>query len=1099
LMDLYDNIDSLRHTPKLLDKTIFFEDDENIEIAERSEFQDLSNVIDYWKDELPRHNLLPLSADYEISTSDYAEKELTKTACKREKQIDTYQESPGEKTVKFISFYLPQYHPIPENDQWWGKGFTEWTNVAKARPLFQGHYQPHLPADLGFYDLRLPEAREAQAELAKKYGISGFCYYHYWFNGKRLLDYPLQQVLKSGKPDFPFCLCWANENWTRAWHGRQGEILIGQDYSVKDDRNHIKWLLNIFKDKRYIRINNKPLMLIYLTTDLPNAARTTDIWRNEAYKMGEELYLCKVESAPWEYGNPALNGFDASVEFQPDWGKMGSPNGQLDGGHRVFEYEKIVEKMISKPIPPYKRFPCVTPMWDNSPRKKQSAVIFANSTPDLYEKWLSSVISKIDKFNLDENIIFINAWNEWAEGNHLEPDAKNGKSYLYATKKSLSIATSQSNQFSTKFVSIVISTLNQLDYTKACLKSIQKFTEESHEIIFVDNGSTDGTRDFLKNLADSTEHIQLILNETNSGFAAGKNLAIKKAKGDYILILNSDVVVTENWLDRMIQHIEQYPEIGMVGPMSNSASSYQRLKIVPYGDDMNAMHMFAKDYTAANFGKRNNILKLDSFCLLIKKDVFDIIGSLDENYGNGDFEDDDLCLQAAIAGYNSIIAHDVFVHHYNSISLKDNSIDLVTTAEANHQRFREKWQGVVEFNGDEHSVQITKELQLNKLLELGENKFIEGNLRNAVKIFERTLQLDPSNSETLNNLGVIQWQLGAAPSAIKTFQQALSSDPQNSDALYNLVQVAKETGRTDLTSIYLKENDNKVLSDYEDTSGLEKEVYCIWIVNVPGNIHHTFDEIALGLKAAFRKLGFDAPVVTDPDNISGTAIVLGCNRLAKLQISELPENIILYNLEQVQPNSPWLNDNYLELLRSHPVWDYSNINMKELEKIGVTDVTHCGIGYEPELTKIPQIEEDIDVLFYGSINDRRKQILEALKESGLNIVTLFGAYGGKRDEYIARAKIILNIHYYEAKLFEIVRISYLLANKKFIISEPGSDIEFEKIFDGGIVFSKIEDIANDCHKYLKNENFRKAVATKGFEIFKNHSQSDFLKKVIKTH
>ena len=403
--------------------------------------------------------------------------------------------------VRAIAFYLPQYHPIPENDQWWGKGFTEWTNVAKARPLFPGHHQPHLPADLGFYDLRLPATREAQAEMAKQYGISGFCYYHYWFNGKRLLHQIFDEVLATGKPDFPFCLCWANENWTRAWDGRQGEVLIDQKYSEEDDRNHIRWLLKVFTDKRYIRIDKKPLMLIYLAKNIPNAARTMDIWREEAKINGEELYLCKVESAPWEYGNPHLSGFDACVEFQPDWGNLGPVKRQLQNGHVLYDYPAVVERMLNKPIPPYKRFPCVTPMWDNSPRRKQAALIIDNSTPDQYERWLRSVIGKLEALNLDDNIVFINAWNEWGEGNHLEPDAKNGKAYLEATKKALSITSHQLKTVTKELVSIVILTFNQLEYTIKCVESIEKHTPEPYEIIFVDNGSSDGTRDYLKGYA----------------------------------------------------------------------------------------------------------------------------------------------------------------------------------------------------------------------------------------------------------------------------------------------------------------------------------------------------------------------------------------------------------------------------------------------------------------------------------------------------------------------------------------------------------------------------------------------------------------------
>src|ERR1700682_5554230 len=184
-------------------------------------------------------------------------------------------------TCKLISMYLPQFHPIPENDEWWGTGFTEWANVTKARPKYRKHYQPHLPSDLGFYDLRLSETREAQAELAKRYGIHGFCYYHYWFNGKRLLERPFTEVLASGNPDFPFCLCWANENWTRRWDGREQETLLRQRYSPEDDRAHIRALLPAFEDARYIRVEGKPFFVVYRTGHMPDPRRTAEIWREE--------------------------------------------------------------------------------------------------------------------------------------------------------------------------------------------------------------------------------------------------------------------------------------------------------------------------------------------------------------------------------------------------------------------------------------------------------------------------------------------------------------------------------------------------------------------------------------------------------------------------------------------------------------------------------------------------------------------------------------------------------------------------------------------------------------------------------------------------
>ena len=188
---------------------------------------------------------------------------------------------------RIIAFYLPQYHPFPENDEWWGKGFTEWRNVVKARPLYRGHYQPHLPADLGFYDLRVPEVRQQQADMARMYGINGFCYYHYWFNGHQLMERPLEEMLSSGNPDFPFMLCWANENWTRAWDGGSRHILIAQNYSEEDDRAHIRYLLdNVFSDSRYIRVDGKPVFLIYRSMLFPNMKETIRVWREEASSKG---------------------------------------------------------------------------------------------------------------------------------------------------------------------------------------------------------------------------------------------------------------------------------------------------------------------------------------------------------------------------------------------------------------------------------------------------------------------------------------------------------------------------------------------------------------------------------------------------------------------------------------------------------------------------------------------------------------------------------------------------------------------------------------------------------------------------------------------
>jgi hypothetical protein len=339
-----------------------------------------------------------------------------------------------------LAFYLPQYHPIPENDEWWGKGFTEWRNVTKARPLFPGHYQPHVPGELGYYDLRVPEVREAQAELAREHGIHGFIYYHYWFHGRRLLERPFEEVLASGAPDFPFALCWANEEWTRGWDAQTGHVLVRQEFSEEDDRAHIQYLLRAFKDPRYITIDGRPLLLIYRPTLVPDLKRTTELWRQEVRKAGfPDLYLCWVESwgpPPGDQG-PTPFGLDASVGFMPLRGDEVHAPLETLRGHRVLDYQSAATAEIKHLDRPYKRFPSVMVGWDNTARRARGATIFQGATPAHYEQWLQATADSLVDVRPEENYLFILAWNEWAEGNHLEPDQRYGRAFLEATRSVL--------------------------------------------------------------------------------------------------------------------------------------------------------------------------------------------------------------------------------------------------------------------------------------------------------------------------------------------------------------------------------------------------------------------------------------------------------------------------------------------------------------------------------------------------------------------------------------------------------------------------------------------------------------------------------------
>jgi hypothetical protein len=361
--------------------------------------------------------------------------------------------------ARIIPYYLPQFHPIPENDEWWGRGFTEWTNVAKARPMFKGHYQPRLPADLGYYDLRVPEVREAQAEMARDHGIEGFCYYHYWFgNQNQLLERPLNEVISSSKPNFPFCLCWANESWTGIWFG-DDRTLIEQRYGGNEDnRRHFEYLLRAFEDSRYIKIDGKPVFQILTPANLPDAREMTDSLREYAHQYGlKGLYLIAGYRAP-EGWNPEDSGFDGVVSsrfssglesrrnFLPRWlinralhtrflSDSEFLQKRLKRFYRVFDYEEVVEKLRIDKHYDWDYFPVALPNWDNTPRSGLRGYVLTNSTPEKFKRHLAEAIDYVQGYEPDHRIVFVKSWNEWAEGNYLEPDARFGMGYLNAVKE----------------------------------------------------------------------------------------------------------------------------------------------------------------------------------------------------------------------------------------------------------------------------------------------------------------------------------------------------------------------------------------------------------------------------------------------------------------------------------------------------------------------------------------------------------------------------------------------------------------------------------------------------------------------------------------
>ena len=348
--------------------------------------------------------------------------------------------------ISTIAFYLPQFHPIPENDAWWGTGFTEWTNTAKAKPLFKGHEQPHVPADLGFYDLRCAESRQAQASLAKEYGITGFCYYHYWFGGQRLLERPFNEVVDSGQPDMPFCLCWANQTWTGIWHGAPNKILIEQTYPGEADyRAHFNALLPAFTDPRYIRVQGKPLFVVYRPTELPDARAFVRLWTGWAQAAGlPGFYFVGINhNDQW---NPQQDGFDAAIlqKLPPKkpnvtWKHPLLKIGQLRHKYQltIHQYADIHPTLTRKEQPGYVEFPCAIPNWDNTPRSRLNGLILQNATPALFAQHFDACLRNAKRLPEEQQIVFIKSWNEWAEGNHLEPDLQYGHAYLEVVKNRL--------------------------------------------------------------------------------------------------------------------------------------------------------------------------------------------------------------------------------------------------------------------------------------------------------------------------------------------------------------------------------------------------------------------------------------------------------------------------------------------------------------------------------------------------------------------------------------------------------------------------------------------------------------------------------------
>jgi hypothetical protein len=345
--------------------------------------------------------------------------------------------------ARTIAYYLPQFHPIPENEEWWGPGFTEWTNAAKARPLFHGHSQPHLPRDLGFYDLRLPEAREAQAALAIEHGVEAFCYWHYWFgDGSRILERPFQEVLASRSPTHKFLLGWANQSWTGIWHGAANRVLREQRYlGAIDDQRHFDTILPAFRDDRYFRVDDKPVFYVFRPEELPDPREFVDRWQNMAASAGlPGLYLVAEVSdllgAGMKYTSLKADGFDAGVYVRIPARRTRADQIRMRirrklGGPETYPY--TVDPEMWDPVRREPRLhPSVYPSWDNTPRSGQRGLAITGSHPDKFAVNVRNALDAVADRRPEERLLWVKSWNEWAEGNYLEPDLEHGRAWLEA-------------------------------------------------------------------------------------------------------------------------------------------------------------------------------------------------------------------------------------------------------------------------------------------------------------------------------------------------------------------------------------------------------------------------------------------------------------------------------------------------------------------------------------------------------------------------------------------------------------------------------------------------------------------------------------------
>jgi GT2 family glycosyltransferase len=660
------------------------------------------------------HYILSGKTEGRVSTAD----EISFEPYKPDFEIPREPALPPENTaadVKAIAFYLPQFHRIPENDAWWGEGFTEWSNVRRGHPNFEGHYQPHVPSALGYYDLSEESVLERQAQLARQAGIHGFCYHYYWFGGKVLLDLPIRRIVERGKPDFPFCICWANENWTRRWDGKESEILIAQRHSPDDDLAFIQKIEPVLRQKNYIRIDGKPMLLIYRPSLLPDAKATLERWRSYARRVGlGDLHLVIVYSFS-EQRSAEFYGFDAAVQFPPHLQATPVtpriPGRSWDFTGFIYDYTEVrryaLQQFASTPEQT-RLYPGVMPSWDNTARQRTRSTIWVNSSPEAYYEWLAEASRLVRaKSSQSDHLVFINAWNEWAEGCHLEPDDRYGYAWLNAT----SLALRQGPLVSPEPVALaayppappevpvvvqplsgllklVISVLfyHREDILTAFITSLLpqlKLAAHAEDLsceLFLSfnyEPSSETLSDLRKLIAQllpsSADSVHIIENRFNLGFGAGHNAIFERTASDVFIVLNSDLhIEDEHWLSKFVDRFRD-SDVAILGLAGNASRLREDGCGIPVGE------------TGAAFDF------VDGSVLAIRSDLAARFGLFAPSFDYFYFEDVDLNLRYRQMGLRIETLDLPCLHERSSSTQLLPKFAVESVLNRNRARFFERW------------------------------------------------------------------------------------------------------------------------------------------------------------------------------------------------------------------------------------------------------------------------------------------------------------------------------------------------------------------------------------------------------------------------